>query len=43
MDFTWDNKSGPLDPTSPFYKFATMKRMSKALHYPTLKATDELQ
>jgi hypothetical protein len=28
MDFTWDNKSGPLDPTSPFYKFATMKSMS---------------
>jgi hypothetical protein len=28
MDFTWDDKSGPLDPTSPFYKFATMKSMS---------------
>jgi len=28
MDFSWDNKYGPIDPTSPFSKLATMKRMS---------------
>lgn len=28
MDFSWDNNYGPIDPTSPFSKLATMKRMS---------------
>ena len=26
MDFSWDNNYGPIDPTSPFSKLATMKR-----------------